>query len=108
MLSFNLHPLPWVLGDLGLVGLVPGLREVSEGAEIWLEGRTSWEQGCGEQTGRLHQKACSKVDTCSALMADAGSSLEVKPQVDLRGNPWQKRTQSVQHQTRTVKHYGGL
>ena len=54
MLSFDLHPLPWVLGDLRLVGLVPGLREVSEGAEIWLEGRMSWGQGCSEQTGRPH------------------------------------------------------
>ena len=53
VLFFDLHPLPWVLGDLGLVRLVPGLREVSEGAEIWPEGRTSWEQGCSEQTGRL-------------------------------------------------------
>ena len=54
MLFFNFHPLPWVLGDLELVGLVPRLREVSEQAEVWPEDGVSWGQGCGEQTRRLH------------------------------------------------------
>ena len=41
MLSFNLHPLPLVLDDLESVRLVPGLREVSEEAEVWLESGVS-------------------------------------------------------------------
>ena len=44
----------WVLGDLELVRLVPGLREVLEQVEVQPEGGVSWGQECGEQTGRLH------------------------------------------------------
>ena len=53
MLFSNFHPLPWVLGDLELVRLVPGAREVLEQAEVQPEGGVSWGQKCSEQTRRL-------------------------------------------------------
>ena len=54
VLFSDFHSLPWVLGDLELVRLVPGPREVLEQAEVQPEGRVSWGQECSEQTGRLH------------------------------------------------------
>ena len=53
VLFSDFRPLPWVLGDLELVRLVPGPREVLEQVEVQPEGRVSWGQECSEQTGRL-------------------------------------------------------
>ena len=53
----------------------------------------------GENYLPLHIGVPGLAEICSVLMIETGSSREIRPRVNLRGNLWQGSTRCVQGQT---------